>query len=215
MPSTPAERPRPPEPFRSASRPSAQPFDDPELFKVLASLRDYGALGEASLPQAVEHAEAFVAALPHPCSRLIDLGSGGGLPGLVLAMRLEDCQITLTDRRERRADLLSRACHRLGIDHRVEVIVGDVVDLGKQARYQGSFDAVSARSFGPPLHTLRCAAPFLSSDGVVVISEPPGEADQTRWPAEQLREVGFHVGDQLFPRVKQLRFRGGGAAHPA
>ena len=76
--------------------------DDSALLEVLESLRERGALGESSLPQAIEHADAFVAAIPPLTRRVIDLGSGGGLPGLVVAMRLADAEIVLTDRRERR-----------------------------------------------------------------------------------------------------------------
>src|SRR4051812_41044653 len=93
--------------------------DDAALIAALESLRDRGALGELSLPSAVAHAEAFLPPIPAAARRLIDLGSGGGLPGLVLAVRRPELEITLTDRRERRVDLLRLACARLGLETRV------------------------------------------------------------------------------------------------
>src|SRR3954452_9036417 len=99
--------------------------DDSDLLRVLQGLRERGALGEASLPDAVRHAEAFVAAMPPSTRRVIDLGSGGGLPGLVLAVRLPHVSFVLTDRRERRMDLLRMACVRLELMERVTVITGD------------------------------------------------------------------------------------------
>src|SRR3954471_13072331 len=100
--------------------------DDAALLVVLESLRDRGALGEPSLPRAVAHAEAFLAPIAPGAATLIDLGSGGGLPGLVLADRLPTTEIVLTERRERRADLLRLAVTRLGWDGRVTVFAGDV-----------------------------------------------------------------------------------------
>ena len=103
--------------------------DDAALLQVLASLREYGAVGESSLAQAIAHADCFTSAIPSGCRALIDLGSGGGLPGLVLALRFPEASVVLTDRRERRTDLLRRACARLELLDRVTVITGDVARL--------------------------------------------------------------------------------------
>jgi 16S rRNA (guanine527-N7)-methyltransferase len=183
-----------------------------ELLVVLQGLRERGALGEASLPDAVRHAEAFLAALPPSTRRVIDLGSGGGLPGLVLAVRLPHAELVLTDRRERRMDLLRMACTRLGIGARVSVITGDVVQLGKRADLAGTFDAVTARSFGEPAVVLRCARPFLAPGGVVVVSEPPDLANRppedpavaARWPTAMLASLGLVLSAELHPSVRRI-----------
>ena len=122
--------------------------DDTELLAVLESLRERGALGETSLPRAVAHADLFLAAVPSTCARLIDLGSGGGLPGLVLACRLTEVSIVLCDRRERRMDLLRLACTRLGLLDRVTVVTADVVALARRVDFRGKFDVVTARYAG-------------------------------------------------------------------
>jgi 16S rRNA G527 N7-methylase RsmG len=177
--------------------------DDSALLEVLTSLRERGALGETSLPQAIEHADAFVAAIPPSTRRLIDLGSGGGLPGLVVAMRLPHVEVVLTDRRERRMDLLRLACSRLGLDH-VVVLTADVVRLGGRVEYAAQFDAVTARSFGDPAWTLTCAVPFLTRAGVVVVSEPPEVFDQVRWPQELLDRLGLRRSAETFSRVRRF-----------
>jgi 16S rRNA (guanine527-N7)-methyltransferase len=180
--------------------------DDAALLVVLESLRDRGALGEPSLPGAIAHAETFLAPLHLGTARLIDLGSGGGLPGLVLADRLPSTEIVLTERRERRADLLRLAVTRLGWENRVTVFAGDVVRLGRDPVMMGSFDAVTARAFGEPLWTLRCAAPFLTSSGIVVISEPPASDSAQRWPTDQVGALGLAPADpDDFPSVRCFR----------
>ena len=178
--------------------------DDQALLDALASLRDYGALGEQSLPQAIAHADAFVAAIPAGCRRLIDLGSGGGLPGLVLACRLPEVAVVLTDRRERRTDLLRRACARLGLTERVTVVTGDVARLSQRAELSASFNVVTARSFGPPLWTLTCARPFLAESGVVIVSEPPDSDVADRWPESEVAELGLRASAVEFAHVRRF-----------
>ena len=178
--------------------------DDTELLAVLESLRERGALGETSLPHAVAHADLFLAAIPATCTRLIDLGSGGGLPGLVLASRLTDASIVLCDRRERRMDLLRLACTRLGLLDRVTVITADVVALARQPEFQGDFDVVTARAFGDPLWTLRCAEPFLKVDGVIIVSEPPTDSVTLRWPNHAVVALGLMPSPTQFSQVRRF-----------
>ena len=178
--------------------------DDFPLLNVLRSLRERGAIGEESLTQAIAHSEAFVAALPDQCRRVIDLGSGGGLPGLVVASRRPDLCVTLTDRRERRVDLLRLASAQLGFGDRITVVGGDVVRLGREPNLVGMFDAVTARSFGASLLTLRCAVPFLRGGGAVIVSEPPSPDALRRWPPEGVAALGLSASEQVFPFVRRF-----------
>jgi 16S rRNA G527 N7-methylase RsmG len=177
--------------------------DDRDLFDVLTSLRDYGALGETSLDSAIRHADQFVAALPSDAVRLIDIGSGGGLPGLVVAYRVRAAQIVLCDRRERRCDLLRRAVARLGFDRQVTVVTADVTQMSKRSEYRHRFDACTSRAFGPPLWTLECARPFLREGGSVIVSEPPGTLSE-RWPLGEVENRGFVVDAAQFDGVRRF-----------
>ncbi|CAB4895940.1 unannotated protein [freshwater metagenome] len=178
--------------------------DDAELLVVLESLRERGALGEASLPHAVAHADLFVGAIPPTCRRLLDLGSGGGLPGLVIAWRLPDVAVVLTDRRERRMDLLRLASARLGMESRVTVLTADVVGLARRVEYRHQFDVVTARAFGESLWTLSCAEPFLADDGLVIVSEPPMVDEAERWPIAAVEQLGLRASAQAFAQVKRF-----------
>lgn len=160
--------------------------------RLLETLRDaqrFGFFGDRPIEEAAQHARGFVDAigpLP-PGARLVDLGSGGGLPGLVVADAYPHVHIALIDRREKRTDFLRRAASRLGFDH-VEVIAGDVATLIDSviAEERPCFDVVTARGFGPPSVTLTMANGLIGSAGRIVISEPPA-AD--RWDPELLTEL--------------------------
>ena len=161
---------------------------DSALLAVLGTIAERGAIGEASLEAAVAHADQFVAALPTECHRLADLGSGGGLPGLVIAARCPSLQITLVERRATRADMLARAVRALELSDRVEVLSGDVAVLA--ANEPASFDAVTARSFAAPPITAKWAGVLLRSGGVLIVSEPPAD-DPARWTVELLERTGL------------------------
>jgi 16S rRNA (guanine527-N7)-methyltransferase len=161
--------------------------DDTLLIEVLRESHRFGALGET--PEvAIQHSERFLAALG-AASSVLDLGSGGGIPGLVLAVRRPDLRLALLDRRSARTDLLSRLVHRLGVHDRVTVLAGEAAAFGRQPQYRGAFDAVVCRSFGTPALTTRMAGPFLPDGGLLVVSEPPDSP--ARWMVDQVSRDGF------------------------
>lgn len=172
--------------------------DDGELRRVLHGIRERGGIGTIDLDDAIEHADRYVALLPHSPGRLADLGSGGGLPGLVIAVRRPDLAVVLVERRLTRADLLRRAVSALRLADRVTVHADDVRRLAEME--SGAFDVVTARSFAAPLVTAEWAGRLLRSGGVLLVSEPPGEgldlgASSKRWPSDVLARHGLEPGD--------------------
>lgn len=165
-------------------------FVNAELVAVLSMIRDRGAIGERSLEDAIAHADRFVTALPEAGHRLVDLGSGGGLPGLVIAVRRRDVAVTLVERRRSRADLLRRAVSALGLDG-VTVRDVDVAALDREA--STAFDVVTARSFASPAVTAGWIGRLLRVGGLGLVSEPP-EPDERRWTAEMLAAAGLTDG---------------------
>ncbi|MGE3618868.1 MAG: RsmG family class I SAM-dependent methyltransferase [Acidimicrobiia bacterium] len=157
------------------------------LLEVLATGRERGFVGPTPFEDQVAHAEGFVAALEGVVGRVVDLGSGGGLPGLVVAVRRPDLDVVLVDAVERRCTFLAEAIERLGLI-RASTWHGRAEDLGR-GPLRGSAGAVTARSFGPPAATAECAAPLLQVGGVLVVSEPPDERE--RWPGEGLALLGL------------------------
>jgi 16S rRNA (guanine527-N7)-methyltransferase len=105
--------------------------------------------------------------------RLLDLGSGGGVPGLVIAELWPGISVTLLDAGKRRSELLQVGITEAGWEARVSVVRGRAEDLARVPDLRGSFDAVVARSFGPPAVTAECGSGFLSVGGLLVVSDPP------------------------------------------
>jgi 16S rRNA (guanine527-N7)-methyltransferase len=158
---------------------------------VLAEARDLGFFGPGPLGPQLEHARAFLPLLGTPGS-VVDLGTGGGLPGLVLLRALPDTTFVLVESQQRRAAFLREALARLGAEDRATVLEDRAEVVGRAPDHRERHDAVVARSFAAPAVTAECAAPLLRVGGVLVVSDPPA-GGEARWPADPLRELGLAV----------------------
>ena len=81
-------------------------------------------------------------------SRLVDVGSGGGLPGLPLKLRRPDLQVTLIESDQDKAAFLVQAARRLRLSG-VEVVNRSAEEAGQDARYREAFDMAVARALAP------------------------------------------------------------------
>jgi 16S rRNA G527 N7-methylase RsmG len=170
--------------------------DDTRLLAALAVIQARGAIGERSLDDAVGHADRFVELIPPGARTLVDLGSGGGLPALVIAWRRPDITVTMVERRATRADLLRRATISLGLVEGTWVLEVDVAKVCEDV--PNSFDVVTSRSFGDVPTTTRFIDCLLSDGGVALVSEPPNDRSEL-WSGvladhPRLADTGVHQG---------------------
>jgi 16S rRNA (guanine527-N7)-methyltransferase len=167
------------------------------LHAVLVEARQQGFLGSPPVEAQIEHARGFVEVVAAKFGsagppRLVDLGSGGGVPGLVLASAWPACNVTLIESAQRRSAFLAAAVERLGIAPRVEVIPRRAEEVAREAARRETFDVTTARSLAPPAVTAELAAPFVRVGGVVVVSEPPAGHPQ-RWDEGGLVALGLRI----------------------
>ncbi len=167
--------------------------EDEKLLAVLGEAREFGYLGPGPLSIHVQHAIAFAkVAQRWPSAgqinwRIADLGSGGGVPGLVVALMWPLTTWVFIDANMRRMATMRGTIERLGLEGRSEVVCGRAEELGHRADLRGSFDLVLARGFAGPAVTAECAAPLLKVGARLVMSEPPD--DRGRWSALGLAEL--------------------------
>lgn len=162
--------------------------EEAALRAQLERARDLGLLGPGPSEDHLVHAQAFLGPLAAVSGLVVDLGSGGGVPGLPVAVARPDLRLVLVDASAKRGEFLTSAVEEIGIADRVQVVVGRAEVVGR-GPLRGSAAAVLARSFGPPAATAECAAPLLSVGGVLVVSEPPAAGD--RWPVEGTALLGL------------------------
>ncbi|MFM8856864.1 MAG: RsmG family class I SAM-dependent methyltransferase [Actinomycetota bacterium] len=161
------------------------------LSDALGEAQRIGMLGQEPLDSVIDRSLGFVKGIPDGTGDVIDLGSGGGDPGLVIAMYRPDVSVTLVDRRAKRTDLLSRLVGRLGLADRVEVVEADAALLPR--RYPGRhWDVVTSRGFGSPAYTAAHASGLLRNGGVMLVSEPP-DSNGDRWRIPEVESLGLFI----------------------
>jgi 16S rRNA (guanine527-N7)-methyltransferase len=164
------------------------------LEAVLEDARRIGLLGPDPVERHVLHSRAWLATLePAP---FLDLGSGAGVPGLVVALAWPDVRGALLDGQVRRTAWLRTAVARLGLADRIRVVEGRAEDLAHDPDLREQFPVVFARGFGPPPVTVECGSGFVTVGGHLSVSEPPG-GDVDRWPDPGLAEVGLEISTQV------------------
>jgi 16S rRNA (guanine527-N7)-methyltransferase len=134
-----------------------------------------GLIGPREVPRLWErhllNSAAVAELVPHPCS-LVDLGSGAGLPGIVLALLLPDVTVTLLEPMLRRVTFLEECVHALGLPN-AQVRRGRAEELAGQL----TADVVTARAVAP-LDRLAALALGLVRPGGTVLAIKGANARQ-------------------------------------
>jgi 16S rRNA (guanine527-N7)-methyltransferase len=94
--------------------------------------------------------------------RVVDVGSGAGLPGIPLALRRPDLHVTLLEPLLRRATFLTQTVDALGLGDRVEVVRSRAED------HHGTYDVVTSRALAPLPRLLGWCLPLTRRSGAVL-----------------------------------------------
>jgi 16S rRNA (guanine527-N7)-methyltransferase len=120
---------------------------------------------------------------PHGGASWVDIGSGAGLPGIIVAC-LVDGAVTLVEPRRLRADFLHRACESLRLNASVF--------LGKAERAGGKYDVITARAVANLTKLLEISAHLSTRKSTWVL--PKGRSAQRELvEAQQAWQGAFHV----------------------
>ena len=96
--------------------------------------------------------------------RLIDVGTGAGIPGLALKILFPDIRLVLLDSTTKKAAFLHHIKSELGLDN-VEIVVGRAEEIAHQAQYREQFDMVLSRAVAPLPTLVELTLPFCTIGG--------------------------------------------------
>jgi 16S rRNA (guanine527-N7)-methyltransferase len=129
-------------------------------------------------------------------SSILDLGSGGGFPGMLLAMVKPGSRVTLLDSVARKGEVASQAAMKAGIAN-VEILTGRAEDLGRAETYRASFDTVTAKAVAPLPVLLELTMPFLQIHGRLLAYKGPGANEEIEQSANAMKILGGHLEEVL------------------
>jgi len=107
--------------------------------------------------------------------RLIDVGTGAGIPGIPLKIILPDIKLVLLEATAKKADFLHHIKHKLGLDD-VEIIVGRAEDVACKAQYREKFELVLSRAVARLPTLVELTLPFCAVGGSF-IAQKKGDID--------------------------------------
>jgi 16S rRNA (guanine527-N7)-methyltransferase len=104
--------------------------------------------------------------------RVIDIGSGGGLPAVPMAIAMPQVQFTLLEANTRKCVFLERVAATLTLKN-VVVAHGRAEELGHRPALREQFDRAISRAAAPPAVLLELALPFVRPGGDLVAQVSP------------------------------------------
>lgn len=128
---------------------------------------------------------ALISDLIEADATVCDVGSGAGLPGLVLAIRRPDLRVTLLEPLLRRTQFLAEAVESLGLGN-IEVVRGRAEELHGRRR----FDVVTSRAVAPLEKLARWSLPLTRSGGWFLPMKGSSAPAELRDAEKVLRELG-------------------------
>ena len=130
-----------------------------------------GLIGRASAGPLVEDSLVLLQHIGE-ARTLVDVGSGGGMPGLPLKIARPDLEVTLVEADRRKAAFLVHAAASLGLDVRV---VPERAETAAHGPLRESFDLVTCRALAPMPVLAELCLPFARVGGRLLAMKTTGE----------------------------------------
>ncbi len=145
----------------------------------------------------------LVAVDPPLGSRLIDVGTGAGLPGLAVKIARPDLRVSLLDATRKRVDFLRAVVEELGLRD-VECLHGRAEDVAREPRHRAGYSVVAARAVARMNVLAEWLAPFARVGGFSVALKSEGvdaEVEEARRAIGQLGAEVARVAPVTLPGV--------------
>ncbi len=128
--------------------------------------------------------------------RVGDIGSGGGLPGIPLAVVLPDAEVTLFESTGKKATFLRYAKEELGLAN-VNVMNARVEESGREEVHRGAYDVCTVRALARLSVVAEYSLPLLRRGGNVVAMKGRVDAGERAEGERALGKLGGRVSDEV------------------
>ncbi|SDD36633.1 16S rRNA (guanine(527)-N(7))-methyltransferase RsmG [Paraburkholderia lycopersici] len=147
----------------------------------------------------IQHILDSLSILPHLPARsdaaVLDVGSGGGLPGVVIAIARPDWQVTLNDIVQKKSAFQSQAKAQLGLTN-LSVVTGRVESLRPGVEVAKKFDLIVSRAFADLADFVTLARHLVADGGAIWAMKgvhPEGEIERLPAGTKALNTIRLNV----------------------
>lgn len=123
---------------------------------------------------------------------IIDIGTGGGFPGIPMKIVKSDCSIVLLDSLNKRINFLNEVIDKLELDD-IRTIHGRAEDFAQKAEYREKFDLTVSRAVANLAVLLELCLPYVKVGGYFVALKGPSIEDEIKDAKVALRVLGGSI----------------------
>lgn len=129
-------------------------------------------------------------------SKIIDVGTGAGFPGIPLNIYYDNLNITLLDSLNKRIKYLKTVCEEISLKN-VELIHGRAEDFGKKENYREKYDIAVARAVADLSVLSEYCLPFVKINGYFIAQKGPKAYEEASKSEKSISILGGEIIDTV------------------
>lgn len=133
-------------------------------------------------------------------AEVLDVGTGGGFPGIPLAIARPDLQMTLLDSSEKKMNFVKTAAEKVGIS--CNCLLGRAEELSE---LRGGFDLVVSRAVAALPVLLELCAPFIKKGGSVIAYKGAGAEAEMKQAGHAAQTLGLTPGQCIPAGIREMQ----------
>lgn len=203
---------RAPEAFADLVRPLVPDLDDRQLQQLmtyrdmlhernqqvnLTAVRDFDGIERRLILESLRLRETMHTLASERNGRVMDLGSGGGIPGMILAITMPDTTFALLDATGKKVRFLNEVIQAIGLTN-TTAVQGRAEELAHQIDWRSAWDVMTARAVTSLSALIELGLPFVSLKGWLVLPKGPDLDDELAIGRKAAGKLGGNIVEASF-----------------
>ena len=125
-------------------------------------------------------------------SKLIDVGTGAGFPGIPIKIYRDDLEITLLDSLNKRVNFLNEVIKELKLEN-IVAIHGRAEEIGRNKKYREYFDVATSRAVANLSTLSEYLVPFVKEDGIIISMKGDNIEEEKKKTKRAIKVLGANI----------------------